>query len=593
MGRIGLPWGFAIALLSLASPALAATYTWTGGGGANVNWSSPSNWGGSAPANGEGGVALVFPALAGHYASNNDRTGLQVVSIDVATQLSNGAYTFTGNSMALNGPVTMASPGSGNPNLLWQIPVALAGDVTISASGRQTQLQGPFDLGSHTLTLDAAGDIVLAGVVSGSGNLIKNNTSALTISGANTYTGSTTGNRGALYISSATAFGATGTGTTFNGGFLGFAGNTFTTAEPFVFNGGGILAYGTPAMAGPITFQQTTDVQPFEPTSVLTIGGIIGGAGGLNKRGPGLLILSNVDELYQGPTDVGGGTLRLDGYLASTSAVTVQAGAKLEGRGATQGAIVVQSLGKISPGSSPGAMACGELSMSAGAIFEGEIEGPAAVIDYDRVAVAGPINLGGATLSLSLSYSPSTGQEFALITHLQTQPVSGSFADLAEGATFQVGATTFGITYRGGDGNDVVLVAGATPAPTATPTAEEPTGTPSEAPPEETATPTELPMATATGSHTAEPASATPTITPTPTPSLLPTSTATEVAGTCTGDCGDDHAVTVDEIVFGVKLSLDAASAAACPRFDTDPDDRVTLAEILRAVDNALAGCTP
>lgn len=133
---------FALVLVALQSPAPAATYTWTGGGGANTNWSNASNWGGAGPGDNETGVALVFPALAAAYASNNDLTGLQVASLDVTTQLSAGDYMFTGNAITLNGAVTMASPGTGDPNLVWQIPLVLGGDVTISASGRQTQLQG-------------------------------------------------------------------------------------------------------------------------------------------------------------------------------------------------------------------------------------------------------------------------------------------------------------------------------------------------------------------------------------------------------------------------------------------------------------------
>jgi hypothetical protein len=53
------------ALLSvalIATGAEAATYTWTAGGGVNVNWSNPLNWGGSGPTNGEVGVELVSTA---------------------------------------------------------------------------------------------------------------------------------------------------------------------------------------------------------------------------------------------------------------------------------------------------------------------------------------------------------------------------------------------------------------------------------------------------------------------------------------------------------------------------------------------------
>jgi hypothetical protein len=77
--------------------------------------------------------------------------------------------------------------------------------------------------------------------------------------------------------------------------------------------------------------------------------------------------------------------------------------------------------------------------------------------------VAG-VSLGGATLAVTLGYAPPDGQQFTLIDQQGDEPVDGTFAGLADGATFQVEGTTFGITYVGGSGNDVVLVAGPPPS---------------------------------------------------------------------------------------------------------------------------------
>ncbi len=593
-----------VVLAALAARAPAATYTWTGGGGVSTNWSNAANWGGAAPSNNETGVELIFPALNAPYASNNDLTGLHVTSLGITAQLGAGNYTFTGNPITLDGPVTMASPSSGNPNLVWLIPVVLGGDVTFSTSGRQTQLQGPIDLGSNTLTLDTLGDIVLAGVVSGSGNLIKNNTSALTITSTNTYPGSTTGNRGALYIASAAAFGGTGTGTTFNGGFLGFVpGSMFTTSEPFVFNGGNILAYGTPTMAGQVTLNTTINIQAFVANAILTIGGTIAGTGGLNKTGPGLVILNAPTDPYAGATGVDNGTLRLDTALSSTNAVTVKSGATLQGNGSSGGTLSVENGGTIAPGSSPGVLASSGLTMVAGAIFAAEIDGPNAITQYDRIAVSGPVSLGGATLAVTLGYAPPDGQQFTLISQLQGQSVTGTFAALPEGATFQVDGTTFGITYTGGSGNDVVLIAGPPHTPTSTATELVPTNTPTSPPTPtttftsaSTATPTpttqtQLPTATSTSSLTPTSASATPTFTPTPTPSIIPTPTATEMAPLCTGDCDGNGSVAINELVVGVNIALDHVPATVCPRFDADGNGLVTIPELIAAVGNALTDC--
>ena len=47
----------------LESRLAPATFTWTGGGGSNTNWSNPSNWGGVAPKITDT-PDLVFPTLA-------------------------------------------------------------------------------------------------------------------------------------------------------------------------------------------------------------------------------------------------------------------------------------------------------------------------------------------------------------------------------------------------------------------------------------------------------------------------------------------------------------------------------------------------
>jgi len=445
----------------------------------------------------------------------------------------------------------MASPSSGNPNLVWQIPLKLGADVTISTSGRQMQLQAPIDLVTDTLTLDTEGDLVIAGVVSGAGNLIKNNGSALTINSTNTYTGTTISNRGALYISNPAAFGSAVGGTTFTGGFLGFSGSTFVLAEPLLFTGGGILAYGTPTIQSDITLDTTIGIEAFEAQTTITIGGAISGAGGFNKTGPGRVVLNGATKLYAGATMVTEGTLQLDANLASTNPVTVNSGGTLSGNRSTGGTIVVKNGGIVAPGSSPGQITGAGLTMSPGATFAAEIAGPD-VNQYDQIALIGGGDLDGATLAVSLSYSPPDGQAFALISKQGAQPLNGAFASLDEGATFQIGGTTFAITYKGGSGNDVILTAGGTPLPTST----------------ATAVPTTTPTATST-----------------------PVPTATVALSLCTGDCDDSGIPTVEEIVYGVILLRSQATTQSCARFDTDPDDHVSLGEVLAAVGAALAGC--
>jgi hypothetical protein len=108
--------------------------------------------------------------------------------------------------------------------------------------------------------------------------------------------------------------------------------------------------------------------------------------------------------------------------------------------------------------------------MVAGATFAAEIDGPKAITGYDKLGITGPVTLGGATLAVALGYAPPDGQQFTLISAPQAQAATGTFDALSEGATFQIDGTTFGITYKGGSGSDVVLVTAPTATPTSTPT---------------------------------------------------------------------------------------------------------------------------
>src|SRR5436190_820165 len=90
----------------------------------------------------------------------------------------------------------------------------------------------------------------------------------------------------------------------------------------------------------------------------------------------------------------------------------------------------------------------------------------------DRVDVTGSVSLGG-TLQLFFINPPSPGQSWTLIDNDGSDAVSGAFSGLPEGATFSNGYgtnRTLHITYKGGDGNDVVLSAVGTTSTSATTT---------------------------------------------------------------------------------------------------------------------------
>jgi hypothetical protein len=49
------------------------------------------------------------------------------------------------------------------------------------------------------------------------------------------------------------------------------------------------------------------------------------------------------------------------------------------------------------------------------------------------------------------------GVVFTAINNISANPISGTFANLADGTTFSSGGNTFKANYHGGNGNDLVL----------------------------------------------------------------------------------------------------------------------------------------
>lgn len=66
---------------------------------------------------------------------------------------------------------------------------------------------------------------------------------------------------------------------------------------------------------------------------------------------------------------------------------------------------------------------------------------------------------------------------------------------------------------------------------------------------------------------------------------------AAEAQDACAGDCSGGEVVTVDELLLASTIALGEAPLTRCPAADASGDGRVTVNEILEAIDNALIGC--
>jgi len=198
-------------------------------------------------------------------------------------------------------------------------------------------------------------------------------------------------------------------------------------------------------------------------SGVMQDGGVGGGTGGsLTKIGTGAFTLTGANT-YTGGTTVNAGSLFVNntGGLSGTGtgAVTVNGGTLGGGNGTAiastiSGPVTVNSGVTLAPGptgnGSTGILHTGDFTLNSGSNFSVDLEGPVAGTDYDQVFVTGAANLNGDNLTGS-NLLINTALGLAVGEHLfiveSTGAVTGTFAGLADGATFTADGVTFTIDY--------------------------------------------------------------------------------------------------------------------------------------------------
>ena len=260
-----------------------------------------------------------------------------------------------------------------------------------------------------------------------------------------------------------------------SGATLVFTGG-ITSPESLAVNGTGaagqggaiVSSAGANTVSGAVSLLGNTTINV--TAGSLALNGIVSGAPTLTKAGPNTLTLAAANT-YTGATTVAGGTLAVTGSLVS--APTVQTGGTLTGTGST-GVLTVDVGGTHAPGTNVGTGTVNGNYVENGAlqIEIGSPSGSVAGTDYDQVKVlsSGSVNIGaGATLAVTYTgapgtFNPAVGTTYVIIDNdgATAADTVGTFFGLAEGAPVFVGGKALVIHYHGGDGNDVVLVAGAT-----------------------------------------------------------------------------------------------------------------------------------
>ncbi|HSW99111.1 MAG TPA: hypothetical protein VLF71_04685 [Candidatus Saccharimonadales bacterium] len=461
----------------IAPHAFAATKTWTGTAG-DHKFSTAGNWSPSgAPGNGD---SLVFDNTSvTDFAPNDDQSSASYALITFQGTGSS-SFTLAGNAFTLTGGV--ANTGT--------VGYTINNNVTIS--------------GNQTFATVAGGFESFGGVVSGSGNISKTGAGPIAFSGANSgYTGTLTMAAGTLYAEAATAvpsavlndgsdIAITGCTTfdysgnlTLNGASSLTTGDNptakVTTSMGACSGGASDEQYGNAASSGNMNMSGNivlgADTTFATSLATMTLTGALSGAHSMSVLPgyAGKLVVNGSSNSTSTPNGTvasttftktlsdsapthtvalfGNTTITLDG---ARSDVNVGSGATLKGSGTT-GVLSVQSGGTVAPGHSPGCLTSTGLVLNG--TYQAEIGGTTPCTGYDQLKVNGTVDVTNGTLAISLynGFKPATGQTYTIIDNDASDPVTGTFSGLAEGATVTVNGYVFKISYKGGTGNDVVL----------------------------------------------------------------------------------------------------------------------------------------
>ncbi len=257
---------------------------------------------------------------------NNANTG-----ITTSHTVTNGSVTVSSASKLGSGALSFAQTAGNNT------AVTLSNSTqSISAlSSAWVDLTGTFTqtltLTGTALTIDQASDTTfgvgavstLTSVIAGTGSVIKSGVGKLTLTNANTYTGTTTISGGTISIDAENRLGgSTGDDVALNGGTLA------TTATFAIDDASRAVSVG--ASNGTINTASST---------TLTLNNNMTGSGTLTKEGTGTLVLQG--DGHSGNFIINAGTVRPgtvnNGLAAATASITINAGGTLDLNGFGEG----------------------------------------------------------------------------------------------------------------------------------------------------------------------------------------------------------------------------------------------------------------
>jgi fibronectin-binding autotransporter adhesin len=441
-------------------------------------WGTAGNWSTGIPTNTS---IATFNNSSGLQTSFNLIPASMAYSLVFSSTGGANSYTFDTAGNQNTNTLTLASgiTNSDTAALTFYNATTLGGSQTWTNNGGSMIFYGNVNLGSgalgNTLTVAGNGAVNVGSVIgnggSAAGNLVYSGTGTLSLTGANTYTGSTTVNSGTLNIQNAGALGTasnTANTTIANGAVLQIQGNiTTTNAGTLVLNGigagqgalqnisadntwnsavslgsnatianataGNVLYIGNAGGASLFTLgSNTLTVDGAGDTFINSSLGVAGDTGGLTKNGTGTLTLWGYNSFYTGATVVNAGSLELvvgpmtSGWYGVNGSLTVGTGSL------TNSAVVdiwdaghplgASYVNQISPTSA--------ITMNAGGTFNDGVSTTAGSFTMN----GGTVNIAsGQTITLSNGVTSNTNT-----AHQTSQILGGTLGLVSPTTTFSV-----------------------------------------------------------------------------------------------------------------------------------------------------------
>lgn len=345
-----------------------------------------------------------------------------LVKVGAGVQTLGGNNTFSGG-VALNGGGLML----GNVSALGTGALSVGANVTLDTTSALTLANDVSLNTGGTINVLGGQTLVLIGVISGTGSIVKTGSSLLSLNRANTFSGSVNLNAGSLLLGNADALGT---------GALNVGGTVSLSTTTALNVGNAVNLANSTSLA-------------FPGSQNLTLSGVVAGNGGLVKNGTSVLTLNNANTFTGGMHLDAGGLVVGNDTALGTGALTVG------------GATTLDTNGPVS--------LANNFVLNAGLTVLGS---NSLTLDGNISGTGGLTKEGAATLTLNGTNTYTGGTNInagTLALGLGASLASSGIVNLATGATFDLsagnGTQTFGTLTGGGTinlGSNALVIGGPT-----------------------------------------------------------------------------------------------------------------------------------